>query len=432
MDSVTRENTFARTICSEELYDVYYVRDYRFQFAVLFLTVVIPFIFLMMLIIGIRNINDGFIKTFTKPSRLVASVLTGIIISGTIVTLDAIACYIVTSGNHEYKNFLKGNSLNMYIVFGTLICDILFVLPLLFCLVYITLIYNGKHFFKLCCCDIEGKADLCLKGIIPILIGKKSLDQIKKISDDSNISVMFFFMLISPILCLASHLGYILLAWLTEPSKCTTIFLLCYFLTLYFHFCFGKSYKHFSKWVISFNFLKKSNVNPRDLSVPEPSKGRFFSFDRVEKKHVNTQTFCLLIFLGFIFYFGIIIMIISIVIVLPLSSENLATYLFNLLQLLVVIISTQVGYKLYYDSGIDLKQVLLTFRKVFAEKESNGGNKNLVAIAKDKTDRYCEIDDATGAFAAELTDVIVQKFQTNTTDNDSSPVSSPISVILHY
>ncbi len=124
-------------------------------------------------------------------------------------------------------------------------------------------------------------------------------------------------MLISPILCLASHLGYILLAWLTEPSKCTTIFLFCYFLN----------------------------------------------------KHVNTQTFCLLIFLGFIF-FVIMIMIISIIIVLPLSSEKLATYLFNILQLLVVIISTQVGYKIFFDSGIDLKKVLLTFRKVFAEKES--------------------------------------------------------------
>ncbi len=52
-------------------------------------------------------------------------------------------------------------------------------------------------------------------------------------------------------------------------------------------------------------------------------------------------------------------------------------------------------------------------------------NKNLVAIAKDKTDRYCEIDDVTGAFAAEFTDVIVQKYHTNATDNDSSAVSSP-------
>ncbi len=369
-----------------------------------------PIIFLIMLIIGISNINDGVIKTFTEPSRLVASVLTGIIISGTI---DAIACYIVISGNHEYRKFLKGSSINMYIVFGTLIYDILFVLPLLFCSVYITLIYNGKYFFKFCSrCDIKRRADFCLKGILPILIGKKSLDQIKKISDDGNISVMFFFMLISPILCLASHLGYILLAWLTEPSKCTTIFLFCYFLIIYFHFCFGKCYKHLSKWVISFNCLKKSNVNPRDLSVPKPSndqipsKDRFFSCDRVEKKHVNTQTFCLLIILGFIF-FVIMIMIISIIIVLPLSSEKLATYLFNLLQL----ISTQVGYKIFFDSGIDLKTVLLTFRKVFA---------------KDKTDQYCEIDDATGAFAAEFTDVIVQKFQANTTDNDSSPVSSPI------
>ena len=322
-----------------------------------------------------------------NPKGLAASVLTGTIISGTIIIFDVISCYIVISGNHEYKEYLKGNSLNMYIVFGTLTIDILFTLPLLVGIVYITLIYNGRNFFlKFCSCDIKGRVDFCLKGIISKL---KSLDKIKNISDDDIISVMFFFMLISPILCLASHLGYILLAWLTEPSKCTTIFLFCYFLIIYFHFCFGKCYKHLSKWVISFNCLKKSNVNPRDLSVVETSnnqissKDRFFSFDRVEKKHVkhvNTQTFCLLIFLGFIFYFGIIIMIISIVIVLPLSSENLATYLFNLLQLLVVIISTQVGYKLYFDSSINWKQVLLTFREVFSEKESNGGNKNLIAI----------------------------------------------------
>ncbi len=222
MDSVTREDTFARSICSEELCDVYYVGDYRFQFAVLFLTVAIPFIFLMMLIIGIRNVDDEIIKSLImNPKGLAASVLTGTIISGTIIIFDVISCYIVISGNHEYKEYLKGNSLNMYIVFGTLTIDILFTLPLLVGIVYITLIYNGRNFFlKFCSCDIKGRVDFCLKGIISKL---KSLDKIKNISDDDIISVMFFFMLISPILCLASHLGYILLAWLTEPSKCTTI-----------------------------------------------------------------------------------------------------------------------------------------------------------------------------------------------------------------
>ncbi len=66
---------------------------------------------------------------------------------------------------------------------------------------------------------------------------------------------------------------------------------------------------------------------------------------------------------------------------------------------------------------------------MFAEKESNGGNKNLVAIAKDKTNRYCEIDDATGAFAAEFTDIIVQKFHMNTTDDSSAVIMS--SPMLH-
>ena len=49
------------------------------------------------------------------------------------------------------------------------------------------------------------------------------------------------------------------------------------------------------------------------------------------------------------------------------------------------------------------------FRDVFSKKESKSYNSNLINIANDLS-QYAEVDEATGAIAAELTDVIVKKF----------------------
>ncbi len=136
--------------------------------------------------------------------------------------------------------------------------------------------------------------------------------------------------------------------------------------------------------------------------------------DKVEKKHINTQAFCLLFFFSF-FFLGIMAMIITIIIVLPLSSEELVTYLFNVFQLTIVVISTQIAYELYFGSSFSFKHVFQKFRDVLSKKDSKSYNNNLIAIAKDHSN-YAEVDEATGAIAAELTDVIVKKFY----DNDNS------------
>ena len=470
LDNVERVNTFARALCAEELYSTFFSGNHKFNFIIICLTIVIPFIFLAIFIIFVRNVHDDAMRTFTQPSKhgiLVAMVMNGILISIGIWIFDILAVHVVVSGNHEYSSDLRGSSLNMYIVFGTLICDTLFIIPLLLSLLYIMAFNTRKLLKKVCKCNISVSMHLFAPGSIPHhLIGKKTFNKVMMLSDNDAVAVLFSAMLMSPLLCLSSHIGYIMLAWLTEPSKCTTILILFYILFVYFFLSFRKCYKHFVRSDISFRcksfWLKPENpvtneqehsneANAIELkeyvsknedesvehegedevkSNPVQRKRVYFnptlaqeygknmeddiynfcclSFAKVDKKHLNTQAFCLLFFFAF-FFLCIAVMMISIIIILPLSSEELVTYLFNIFQLTVVIISTQIAYELYFGSSFSTKHVLQKFREVFASKQHKDYNEKLVNIARDHN-TYSEIDEAAGAFTAELTDIIVKKF----------------------
>ena len=400
--------------------------------------------------------------------------LCGILISIGVLIFDILACYVVASGNHDYANDISGTPLNLYIVFGTLACDFLFTLPLLCCIVYV-FVYNGKNYFKMRCKrDITCRGSACewLKKLIAIIVGRNTLERVTKLSDNDVIGLTFSAMLISPLLSFASHIGYIMLAWLTEPSKCTTILILFYILAGYFYLSFRKCYKHYDRIHITCSCLNRkgtendiqllglgdhseqtqasesdltaetelvdskptteeeSSTVISDKPAPTPASANESLLSVMndaqderydcccltigkmdpEKKRINTQAFCLLFFFSF-FFLGIMVMIITVIIVLPLFSEELVTYLFNIFQLTIIIISTQVAYKLYFVSNFSLKHVFQKFREVFANKKRSYNNE-LVQIA-DNHRKYSEIDEATGAFAAELTDVIVQKFCDN-------------------
>lgn len=136
-----------------------------------------------------------------------------------------------------------------------------------------------------------------------------------------------------------------------------------------------------------------------------------------ESESVNIQACCLVFFFG-IFFLGIAAMMIAVLIVLPLSSEELASYLFNIFQLSIVIITTQIAYELYFGSSFNLKHILNKFRKAFVKrheqnKAQNEDNKDdnkddkLVKIARDHN---YEIIDAAGEFGAELFEVVVHKY----------------------
>lgn len=121
-------------------------------------------------------------------------------------------------------------------------------------------------------------------------------------------------------------------------------------------------------------------------------------------EHINTQAFLLLIFYG-VFITGIVAMLLLMFQLLPLVSQELITYIFELVQLIVVLISTQFAYKLLFTSSFSFENIVKKFKDVYSEK---GSNKSLVSVAQKKED----LDDVAGEFAAELTAVIIDKMCT--------------------
>ena len=124
----------------------------------------------------------------SKHGILVAMSLCGILISIGVLIFDILACYVVHSGNHEYANDIAGTPLNLYIVFGTLVCDFLFTLPLLCCIVYV-FAYNGKNYFKTRCkrdITCKGSGSERFKKLIAIIVGKKTLEKVTRLSDNDT------------------------------------------------------------------------------------------------------------------------------------------------------------------------------------------------------------------------------------------------------
>ena len=427
-DVVIRANTFARAICSEQLEPIFYSNDNpSFVFIIFSSTIPLPIVTLVVLLLAVRKMNDNIIGTFARPTShgtVVGAVLTGSVISIAILVLNIHVCSIVANGDHEYSVHIEGMSINLSIVFATLALNVIFILPLVLCIFYIIIFHNGRQLIKGSqVCSLQP----CVTRVIRFVIGKNTFNKIAELSKNDIIALMFPIMIASPILCISTHIVYILLAFLTEPSKCTTTFLIYYIVMVYFFVTFRKVYNFHSRTSFSFSLSKrgrnedssrKSN-NAIELEVvggevPPPKESSDNSkrsavdpksdsvFSGHHKEHINPQAFGLLVLYG-VFLTGIAAIILLNFLLLPFSSEQLVIYIFHLFQLIVVLVSTQLAYKLLFDGGFSLESVVKKFKDVYAAR---GSNETLATIVRQKHE---ELSDVAGEFAAEFTDVMVQK-----------------------
>ena len=157
-------------------------------------------------------------------------------------------------------------------------------------------------------------------------------------------SLLFPSLLIFPFLSFTSHLGYIILAWITQPSRSTTTLILYYFILFYLYLIFRASYKYGSK------LLSKS----KSESESEP-----------ESKNINVSMFICNIILGIV-YLGIAVIFIVIVYLKPLASEDLFSYIFNVVQFIIVVVSTQYFYKLIVGKSFSIKKILKTVHEIIS------------------------------------------------------------------
>ena len=457
---ITRQHTFARATCAEELEDIYYSnRNPSFVFIIVCTTLLIPIFTAFLLFSAIRRMDEGAVNSFTHSKShgtVVAVVLTGGIVSIGILVCNVLSCIVVVNDQHEYVDYIQGRPINLYICFGTLVLNIIFILPTFAYILYIIIFYNGRRVFRKLCCNPACSLHPRLQKAVVFLIGHNTYNRITTLSKDSVVSIMFPLMIATPILCISTHIGYIMLAWLTEPSKCTSSFLLYYLLLLYLFFAFKRFYGMHSKIKVSIDYLNEpaaengvgktsqrnasqrgtdhdksdsgqENSNTKDgtaaielgdvkggeRSSTSSSNGEecveeiydvhkgVVSFGVVHRSHINTQTFCFLIFAGFAIT-GVAAMFVLIFLLLPFSSQELITYIFQLLQLVVVLVSTQIAYRILGSGSFNLQNIVKKFKDVYAEK---GANEKLASIADQEHE---ELSDVIGEFAAEFTDVVIK------------------------
>ena len=321
---------------------------------------------------------------------------------------------VVASRDHDYSSDIKGTPFNLYVAYITLCSDIVFTIPLLLSIICV-LLYNGC----ILCCKTHScysNADLAFEKYIKCILGKKTWNKINQVHESAFTPFMLCLMLTTPLVIFTSHAGYILLAWLTEPSKCTANLVLFYVLFAYCYLSFKKCYEVMHKHYVSSSRRGAvteftSDMQEDNSNANSETRCCCFKKRSANEKTLNLQAFCLTFCFSFILM-GMAVAIITTIILLPLPSSELATYLLNVFQLTLVFLSTQVAYELYFGSSFSFKHVFQKFRQVFADKKVKNYDR-LVEIAEKKS----AADEATGEFAAVLTDVIVQKFCTEDTQD---------------
>ena len=306
----------------------------------------------------------------TNRKNLVVFVLIGIYISFYIWILDIFAVHTVVTSSHEYEEELSTRqlTLNLGASIGTLICDTF--------------------------------AILWTMGILAIIIVTTISTKMKKyiVMDNSTTeneyfkpSILFPLLLLSPFICVTSHLGYIVLAWVTEPSRSTTTLILYYFVLFYLFISIRMSYKYGMK------LLAKSMPKEEAKS---------------EKVYLSVAIFFLNLCLGII-YLSLAVLFIVFVYVQPLASEDLFNYLFNVIQFMIVVVSTQYFYKLFTGNSFSIKGVIKNVHKKIYDKYPE--------IYESMEDHH--LDNKTGRL---VTDLIATKLDHvyNSTRSKTSPLHS--------
>ena len=268
----------------------------------------------------------------TNRKNLVVFVLIGIYISFYIWILDIFAVHTVVTSSHEYEEELSTRqlTLNLGVSIGTLICDTFAILwtMVILAIIIVSTIYHYST-------SLRNK------------MKKYNVMENSTIENDYFISsILFPSLLLSPFICVTSHLGYIVLAWVTEPSRSTTTLILYYFVLFYLFISIRMSYKYGMK------LLAKSMPK-------EEAKG--------EKVYLSVGIFFLNLGLGII-YLSLAVLFIVFVYLKPLASEDLFNYLFNVIQFMIVVVSTQYFYKLFTGNSFSIKGVIKNVHKKISDK----------------------------------------------------------------
>ena len=267
------------------------------------------------------------INTKTRKNLVVFVLITGILYVSLLILDTIFVVHTVITSSHEYEEELstRNLTLNLGASIGTLICD---TFAILWTIVILTIIIVTT-----------------ISTSLRTKIKKYNVMENSTIEKHSYISsILFPSLLLSPFICVTSHLGYIVLAWVTEPSRSTTTLILYYFILFYLFIIIRMSYKYGMKLL--------AKCMPKEEA-------------KSEKVYHSVVIFFLNLGLGII-YLSLAVPFIVFVYLKPLASEDLFNYL--VIQFMIVVVSTQYFYKLFTGNNFSIKGVIKNVHKKISDK----------------------------------------------------------------
>ncbi len=365
--------------------------------------------------IGIKRSQKTIKKKFLNQNtdhNLFGLCLTATCVIVFVLAMDVTAVYFTRSYRNEYKNTDFKTSFNLTVTYATLTLDLLFV-AIYFMVTIIIVIYcklfkreNGRlsicgpskrlpHTYEAPLAPIGArrltssydpsvkasnsvecnKAPLGPNGAKPLTssydpssMPSQSADgpneQSPLISNDNSVNVSkcgeasagarisqdnsknytwirwcLFRLVFVAVACSSTHFGYILVSWLTEPDKTTCIALISIAILLYLYLSFRKTYKEIKEFLY---------------------------------KHESCCVFGTTNILSFII--GIFITALPVMTVtafwsLPIPALELAVYLENILEIILVFAASLISYKIFSFKQSDAYKFLKKFNECF--KDSN-------------------------------------------------------------
>ena len=395
-----RDTVIARAVRADQLYNKYYSSSNSdFVYVIAAASLIGPVFFIMLVVmfsiakarIRAHRPISRIMKSSLRGKTLVALVILGVYISVYILILDIFAAHYVRTSHHEYATELsERNPFNLVVSYFTLACDIaaFIVVPLFIFLKNICNCWPGSCFNLPC----------------------KSC---KKEDDDDCVLLCF---LIAPVMCITSHLGYILLAWLTQPSRSTTTLILYYFLFSYMFLSLRMSYKGCKRIREPKQPSSYRQSSPRQSSFRQSSPRQFLfeesssstvssdvqqaihpvsyrsgsdeedstsnpgsahsSRSDENSKGIDMCAFLVTFFLLGPFYLGAAVIFVMMVYLTPLASEDLFNYILNVIEFIIVVVSTQYAYKLFVAKRFSFKQGLKYINRKITDHAKKTRKKN--------------------------------------------------------